>query len=101
MPKHYIHVKKDGDPMYQNCESFQEAVQNIVDFDVDMDEELAQLFETCAQELDIRLYEGMPMETCISTMQEHLKSCAVDWEIEATEYEMPCDDTGDESEYDW
>ena len=102
MPKHYIHVKKDGDPMYQNCESFQEAAQNIVDFDVDMDEELAQLLEKCAQELDTRLYEGLPMEACIAAMQEQLKSCAVYWEIEATEYEMSCDDleNDDENEYD-
>lgn len=87
--------------MYQNCESFVEAVQNIVDHDVEMDEELAQLLEEYAQELDTRLYEGLPMEACIAAMQEQLRSCAVYWEIEATGYEMSCDDIDDDNEYDW
>ena len=87
--------------MYQNCESFQEAVQNIVDFDVDMDEELAQLFETYAQELDTRMYEGLPMQTCVSNMQEQLRSCATYWEIEASCDEMSYVDDDDDDEDNW
>jgi hypothetical protein len=105
MTEYFIHVKKDAEPMYQNCGSFREAIRNITDFDVDMDEELAQLLESYAQELDTRLYEGLPMQTCISTMQEQLKSCAVYWEIEASgneiSYADDISDDEDEDEDDW
>jgi hypothetical protein len=99
MTEYFIHVKKDGEPMYQNCESFQEAIGEITDFDVEMDEELAQLLETCARELDNRLYEGLPIKTCVSTMQEQLRSCATYWEIEASCDEMSYVDDDDEDDW--
>lgn len=89
---HFIHVTKDGDYMYQNCESFFEAVKNIVDFDVEMEEELASLLLKAASQFDMRLREGLPANNCCHGVNLELSTLGGMWEVEYTTDEVLHDD---------
>ena len=89
---HFIHVTKYGDYMYRNCESFVEAVENIVDFDVEMEEELASLLLKAASQFDMRLREGLPANNCCQGVNLELSTLGGMWEVEYTTDEVMYDD---------
>ena len=93
--KNYIHVIKDGDYMYQNCGSFFEAIKNIVDFDVEMEEELASLLLKAASQFDMRLREGLPANNCCQGVNLELSTLGGMWEVEYTVDEVLSDDVCD------
>ncbi len=93
--KYFIHVTKDGDYMYQNCESFVEATKNIVDFDMEMEDELSALLLKSAREFDMRLREGLPVINCCQEVNLDLSTLGGMWEVEYTIDEVLSDDDCD------
>lgn len=97
--KYLIHVTKDGDFQYLNCETFSKAVENIVDFDVDMEDELASILLDNAKEADGRLCEGASIQNCCDFVNLALTSLSGMWEVEySTEYKSYEDDCEYENE---